>query len=142
MKILVLSASDSIYGPMVQGFLNYYKPKNMSIDLYGINQANKVNKVAVSLMNSVGIDISNYEPTQVDISLLHSNYDGVITITGEAHDAALDKFNADHIYRINGIGSIDMTQNKKDLKKALKKVRKQIQVFCEQFVEHEVNATK
>jgi len=84
MKILVLSASDSIYGPMIYGFLNYYKPKAMSVDLYGIKEASKVNKIAVKLMQSVGIDISEYEPSKVDVDQLSSNYDGVITITGEA----------------------------------------------------------
>jgi protein-tyrosine-phosphatase len=127
---------------MVQGFLNYYKPKHMSIDLYGINEAAKVNKVAVSLMNSVGIDISNYEPTQVDLSLLNSNYDGIITITGEAHEVALDKYNPANIHRVSGIEVIDTSLGKKELKKALKKARKNIQIFCEQFVERELQANK
>lgn len=114
----------------------------MSIDLYGINEAAKVNKVAVSLMNSVGIDISNYEPTQVDLSLLNSNYDGIITITGEAHEVALDKYNPANIHRVSGIEVIDTSLGKKELKKALKKARKNIQIFCEQFVERELQANK
>lgn len=142
MKILVLSASDSIYGPMIQGFLNYYKPKHMSIDLYGINEAVQVNTVAVSLMESVGIDISNYQPTQVDLSLLSSNYSEIITITGEAHEVALDKYDSTHIHRVDGIEVIDATLTKKEKKKALKKARKQIQLFCEQFVERELHAKK
>jgi protein-tyrosine-phosphatase len=137
MKILVLSASDSIYGPMVYGFLNYYRPKTMSVDLYGIKEATKVNKVAVKLMQSVGIDISEYEPTQVDTTQLSANYNGIITITGEAHETALDNFDKMLIHKVGGIDSIDLTQNKKELKKALKKARKHIQVFCEQFVERE-----
>ncbi|MFO7851966.1 MAG: arsenate reductase ArsC [Bacteroidota bacterium] len=84
MKILVLCTGNSARSQMAEGFL---RSLDTSLEVYsaGTEPAGEVHPKAVSVMNEMGIDISQHKPKPVDI-FLDDSFDYVITVCDDANE--------------------------------------------------------
>jgi len=85
MKILILCTGNSCRSQMAHGFLQSFD-KNLIIRSAGTEASGKLNKKAVTVMNEIGIDISNHTSDSVDL-YLGDEWDYVITVCGGANEA-------------------------------------------------------
>ncbi|MGN0232619.1 MAG: arsenate reductase ArsC [Muribaculaceae bacterium] len=80
MRILILCTGNSCRSQMAHGFMQSFN-ESLTVCSAGTNPAERVNPMAVRVMNEVGIDISNHTPHSVD-KYLHLPWDYVITVCG------------------------------------------------------------
>lgn len=64
MKILILCTGNSCRSQMAHGFLQSFDP-SLEVFSAGTHPAEKVNPMAVEVMQEAGIDISHHIPTNV-----------------------------------------------------------------------------
>lgn len=84
MKVLILCTGNSCRSQMAHGFLQSFD-KNIEVHSAGTKPAKHVNYTAVTVMNEVGIDISNHTPEMVD-KYSDQEWDYVITVCGDANE--------------------------------------------------------
>lgn len=84
MKILILCTGNSCRSQMAHGFLQSFDP---SLDVFsaGTHPAEKVNPMAVEVMQEASIDISHHIPTNVS-EYINESWDYVITVCDHAHE--------------------------------------------------------
>jgi arsenate reductase (thioredoxin) len=85
MKILILCTGNSCRSQMAHGFLQSFN-KELIVRSAGTEASGKLNEKAVSVMNEIGIDISNHTSDSVDM-YLNEEWDFVITVCGGANEA-------------------------------------------------------
>lgn len=85
MKVLILCTGNSCRSQMAHGFLQSFDP-NIKVFSAGTNPAEKVNPLAVKVMQEKGIDISGHTPQNVD-EYLKESWDYVITVCGGANES-------------------------------------------------------
>lgn len=80
MKILVLTGADDCCGPMAAHFMNDF---NGSVEACsaGVCPAEKVKSQVIELMHECFCDLSDYKPTQFELSMLEEA--DLIVIIGE-----------------------------------------------------------
>jgi len=83
MKILILCIGNSCRSQMAQAFLQSFD-KTLKVFSAGTEPADKVNPIAIQVMNEVGIDISHNTPKHVNL-YLGEEWDYVITVCGGAN---------------------------------------------------------
>lgn len=84
MKILILCTGNSCRSQMAEGFL---KALDESLQVYsaGTNPAERVNPLAVEVMQEIGIDISWHRPKKVE-DYIKMDFDYVITVCDNAKE--------------------------------------------------------
>ena len=85
MKILILCTGNSCRSQMAHGFLQSFDSR---LDVYsaGTKPAEKVNPMAVKVMDEMGIDLSSHSPKSV-IQYIGQEWDYVITVCGGANES-------------------------------------------------------
>ncbi len=83
MKILILCTGNSCRSQMAHGFLQSFDSK-LDVFSAGTSPVEKVNPLAVQVMNEAGIDISRHRPIHVN-EFLNSHWDYVITVCSGAY---------------------------------------------------------
>lgn len=68
MRILILCTGNSCRSQMAQAFMSSFD-NTLEVFSAGTEPAEKINEIAVKVMNEVGIDISNAYPKSVEIYL-------------------------------------------------------------------------
>lgn len=83
-KILILCTGNSCRSQMAEGFLKSF---DSELEVYsaGTKPADKVNPKAVTVMNEIGIDISQNYPKDVE-QFLNESFDYVITVCDNAKE--------------------------------------------------------
>lgn len=85
MKILILCTGNSCRSQMAHGFLQSFDPK-LEVFSAGTKPAEKVNPLAVKVMQEKGLDISGHTPHNVDEYVIEP-WDYVITVCGGANES-------------------------------------------------------
>lgn len=84
MKVLILCTGNSCRSQMAQAFLQSFD-KTLKVFSAGTEPADKVNPIAIKVMNEVSVDISHNTPKHVD-QYLEEEWDYVITVCGGANE--------------------------------------------------------
>ncbi len=85
MRILVLCTGNSCRSQMAHGFLKSIDDI-LEVHSAGTHPASQVNRLAVEVMQEVGIDISNHVPKNVS-EYLNEEWDYVITVCNGANES-------------------------------------------------------
>ena len=85
MRILILCTGNSCRSQMAHGFLQSFDSR---LDVYsaGTKPAEKVNPMAVKVMDEMGIDLSSHTPKSVN-QYIGQEWDYVITVCGGASES-------------------------------------------------------
>jgi arsenate reductase len=84
MKILILCTGNSCRSQMAEGFLRSFDPE-IEVRSAGTEPSNQVHPRAVTVMQELGIDLSEHYPQKVD-EYLQEAFDFVITVCGHAKE--------------------------------------------------------
>ncbi len=84
MRILILCTGNSCRSQMAQAFMSSFD-NTLKVFSAGTEPAEKINEMAVKVMNEVGIDISKAKPKSVK-TYLNKEWDYVITVCGGANE--------------------------------------------------------
>ena len=85
MKILILCTGNSCRSQMAHGFLQSFDNR-LEVYSAGTKPAEKVNPMAVKVMDEMGIDLSSHSPKSV-IQYIGQEWDYVITVCGGANES-------------------------------------------------------
>ena len=85
MKILILCTGNSCRSQMAHGFLQSFDNR-LEVYSAGTKPAEKVNPMAVKVMNEMGIDLSSHSPKSVNL-YTGQEWDYVITVCGGASES-------------------------------------------------------
>lgn len=85
MKVLILCTGNSCRSQMAHGFLQSFDNK-LDVFSAGTKPAEKVNPMAVKVMDEMGIDIAHHIPKSVDL-YIGQEWDYVITVCGGAKES-------------------------------------------------------
>lgn len=85
MKVLILCTGNSCRSQMAHGFLQSFDNK-LDVFSAGTKPAEKVNPMAVKVMDEMGIDIAHHIPKSVDL-YIGQEWDYVITVCGGANES-------------------------------------------------------
>ena len=85
MKILILCTGNSCRSQMAHGFLQSFDSR-LEVYSAGTKPAEKVNPMAVKVMNEMGIDLSSHSPKSVNL-YTGQEWDYVITVCGGANES-------------------------------------------------------
>ena len=85
MKVLILCTGNSCRSQMAHGFLQSFDNKQ-DVFSAGTKPAEKVNPMAVKVMDEMGIDIAHHIPKSVDL-YIGQEWDYVITVCGGAKES-------------------------------------------------------
>ena len=86
MNILILCTGNSCRSQMANGILQSFDSE-IAVYSAGTEPADKVNPLAVRVMNEIGIDISSHYPKSVE-EYIQQSWDYVITVCGGAKEAS------------------------------------------------------
>ena len=84
MRILILCTGNSCRSQMAQAFMSSFD-NTLKVFSAGTEPAEKINEMAVKVMNEVGIDLSDAYPKSVKL-YLNEEWDYVITVCGGANE--------------------------------------------------------
>ena len=84
MKVLILCTGNSCRSQMAQGFLQSFDNK-LDVFSAGTKPAEKVNPMAVKVMDEMGIDLTRHTPKSVNL-YTGQEWDYVITVCGGANE--------------------------------------------------------
>ena len=85
MKILILCTGNSCRSQMAHGFLQSFDNK-LDVFSAGTKPAEKVNPMAVKVMDEMGIDLAHHTPKSVNL-YIGQEWDYVITVCGGANES-------------------------------------------------------
>jgi arsenate reductase (thioredoxin) len=84
MRILILCTGNSCRSQMAEGFLKSFDP-SLEVFSAGTDPSNQVHPKAVTVMQELGIDLSDHYPQKVE-GFLKDSFDYVITVCGHAKE--------------------------------------------------------
>ncbi|WP_370154837.1 arsenate reductase ArsC [Ferrovibrio sp.] len=87
-SVLFCCTMNSVRSPMAEGMLKALYPKQVFVDSVGVRQQ-KVDPLAVEVMDEIGIDISKHRSKTFD-DLEDSSFDLIVSLSPEAQHTAVD----------------------------------------------------
>jgi len=132
-NILVLCTGNSCRSQIAEGFLRHYAGEKANVYSAGV-ETHGVNPRAISIMNEVGIDLSNHTSNHVD-EYIHINFDFVITVCDNAKERCpyfptqAEKFHYNFPDPAKAVGTEEEIVNE------FRRVRALIDDYCKDFVE-------
>ncbi|WP_321396686.1 arsenate reductase ArsC [Emcibacter sp.] len=89
-SVLFMCNFNAVRSPMAEVLTRHYCGHRMFVDSVGIRpDSDTVNPFAASVMEEIGLDISDHVPKGLD-QLEDSSFDLIISLSPEAHHKALD----------------------------------------------------
>ena len=85
MKILILCTGNSCRSQIAHGFLQSFDNR-LEVYSAGTKPAEKINPMAVKVMDEMGIDLSSHSPKSVN-QYIEQEWDYVITVCGGANES-------------------------------------------------------
>jgi arsenate reductase len=132
-NILVLCTGNSCRSQIAEGFLRHYAGEKANVYSAGI-ETHGVNPRAISIMNEVGIDISNHTSNHVD-EYIHINFDFVITVCDNAKERCpYFPTNAEK-FHYNFPDPAKSSGTEEEIANEFRRVRLLIDDYCKDFVE-------
>ena len=136
-NILVLCTGNSCRSQIAEGYLSQYAGEKANIYSAGV-ETHGVNPRAISIMNEVGIDISNHTSNHVD-EYITINFDFVITVCDNAKErcpyfpSKAERFH----YNFPDPGKASGTDE--EIVNEFRRVRLLIDEYCKDFVSSNLN---
>ena len=136
-NILVLCTGNSCRSQIAEGYLSQYAGEKANIYSAGV-ETHGVNPRAISIMNEVGIDISNHTSNHVD-EYININFDFVITVCDNAKErcpyfpSKAERFH----YNFPDPGKASGTDE--EIVNEFRRVRLLIDEYCKDFVSSNLN---
>jgi arsenate reductase len=135
-NILVLCTGNSCRSQIAEGFLRHYAGEKANIYSAGV-ETHGVNPRAISIMNEVGIDISNHTSNHVD-EYTHINFDFVITVCDNAKERCpYFPTNAEK-FHYNFPDPAKASGTEEEIVNEFRRVRLLIDDYCKDFVEKHI----
>jgi len=135
-NILVLCTGNSCRSQIAEGFLRHYAGEKANIYSAGV-ETHGVNPRAISIMNEVGIDLSNHTSNHVD-EYIHINFDFVITVCDNAKERCpYFPTNAEK-FHYNFPDPAKASGTEEDIVNEFRRVRVLIDDYCKDFVEKHI----
>jgi arsenate reductase len=135
-NILVLCTGNSCRSQIAEGFLRHYAGEKANVYSAGV-ETHGVNPRAISIMNEVGIDISNHTSNHVD-EYIHINFDFVITVCDNAKERCpYFPTNAEK-FHYNFPDPAKASGTEEEIVNEFRRVRVLIDDYCKDFVEKHI----
>lgn len=131
-NILVLCTGNSCRSQIAEGYLRHYAGENANVYSAGV-ETHGVNPRAISIMNEVGIDISNHTSNHVD-EYANINFDFIITVCDNAKErcpyfpSKAERFHYNFPDPAKAVGSEEEITNE------FRRVRALVDGYCKNFV--------
>lgn len=132
-NILVLCTGNSCRSQIAEGYLRYYAREKANVYSAGV-ETHGVNPRAISIMNEVGIDISNHTSNHVD-EFANIDFDLIITVCDNAKErcpyfpSKAERFHYNFPDPAKAVGTEEEIMNE------FRMVRDLIKDFCKDYVE-------
>ena len=135
-NILFLCTGNSCRSQIAEGFLRHYAGEKANIYSAGV-ETHGVNPRAISIMNEVGIDLSNHTSNHVD-EYININFDFVITVCDNAKERCpYFPTNAEKFHN-NFPDPAKASGTEEDIVNEFRRVRVLIDDYCKDFVEKHI----
>jgi arsenate reductase len=135
-NILVLCTGNSCRSQIAEGFLRHYAGEKANVYSAGV-ETHGVNPRAISIMNEVGIDLSNHTSNHVD-EYVNINFDFVITVCDNAKERCpYFPTNAEK-FHYNFPDPAKASGTEEEIVNEFRRVRLLIDDYCKDFVEKHI----
>jgi len=135
-NILVLCTGNSCRSQIAEGFLRHYAGEKANIYSAGV-ETHGVNPRAISIMNEVGIDLSNHTSNHVD-EYIDINFDFVITVCDNAKERCpYFPTNAEKLHN-NFPDPAKASGTEEEIVNEFRRVRVLIDDYCKDFVQKHI----
>ena len=135
-NILVLCTGNSCRSQIAEGFLRHYTGEKANVYSAGV-ETHGVNPRAISIMNEVGIDLSNHTSNHVD-EYIHIDFDCVITVCDNAKERCpYFPTNAEK-FHYNFPDPAKASGTEEEIVNEFRRVRVLIDDYCKDFVEKHI----
>lgn len=135
-NILVLCTGNSCRSQIAEGFLRHYAGEKANVYSAGV-ETHGVNPRAISIMNEVGIDLSNHTSNHVD-EYIDINFDFVITVCDNAKERCpYFPTNAEKLHN-NFPDPAKASGTEEEIVNEFRRVRVLIDDYCKDFVEKHI----
>jgi arsenate reductase len=135
-NILVLCTGNSCRSQIAEGYLRYYAGETANVYSAGI-ETHGVNPRAISIMNEVGIDISNHTSNHVD-EYANIDFDFIITVCDNAKERCPYFPSKAERFHYNFPDPAKSTGTEEEIVNEFRRVRVLIDDYCKDFVEKNV----
>jgi arsenate reductase len=136
-NILVLCTGNSCRSQIAEGFLRHYTGEKANVYSAGV-ETHGVNPRAISIMNEVGIDLSNHTSNHVD-EYIHINFDFVITVCDNAKERCPYFPSKAERLHYNFPDPAKSTGTEEEIVNEFRRVRVLIDEYCKDFVSSNLN---
>ena len=136
-NILVLCTGNSCRSQIAEGFLRHYAGEKANVYSAGV-ETHGVNPRAISIMNEVGIDISNHTSNHVD-EYANIDFDFVITVCDNAKERCPYFPSKAERLHYNFPDPAKSTGTEEEIVNEFRRVRVLIDEYCKDFVSSNLN---
>ena len=136
-NILVLCTGNSCRSQIAEGYLRHYAGENANVYSAGV-ETHGVNPRAISIMNEVGIDISNHTSNHVD-EYGNINFDFIITVCDNAKERCPYFPSKAERFHYNFPDPAKATGSEEEVLNEFRRVRVLIDDYCKDFVSSNLN---
>jgi len=136
-NILVLCTGNSCRSQIAEGYLRHYAGENVNVYSAGV-ETHGVNPRAISIMNEVGIDISNHTSNHVD-EYAKIDFDFVITVCDNAKERCPYFPSKAERLHYNFPDPAKSTGTEEEIVNEFRRVRVLIDDYCKDFVSSNLN---
>ncbi len=136
-NILVLCTGNSCRSQIAEGYLRHYAGENANIYSAGV-ETHGVNPRAISIMNEVGIDISNHTSNHVD-EYGNINFDFIITVCDNAKERCPYFPSKAERLHYNFPDPAKASGTEEEIVNEFRRVRVLIDDYCKDFVSSNLN---
>ena len=135
-NILVLCTGNSCRSQIAEGYLRHYAGENANVYSAGV-ETHGVNPRAISIMNEVGIDISNHTSNHVD-EYADIDFDFIITVCDNAKERCPYFPSKAERFHYNFPDPAKSTGTEEEVMNEFRRVRVLIDEYCKDFVEKHI----
>lgn len=132
-NILVLCTGNSCRSQIAEGFLRHYAGEKANVYSAGV-ETHGVNPRAISIMNEVGIDISNHTSNHVD-EYANIAFDFIITVCDNAKERCPYFPSKAKRFHYNFPDPAKATGTEEEILNEFRRVRLLIDDYCNDFVD-------
>ena len=136
-NILVLCTGNSCRSQIAEGYLRHYAGENANVYSAGV-ETHGVNPRAISIMNEVGIDISNHTSNHVD-EYANIDFDFIITVCDNAKERCPYFPSKAERFHYNFPDPAKSTGTEEEIVNEFRRVRVLIDEYCKDFVSSNLN---
>ncbi len=135
-NILVLCTGNSCRSQIAEGFLRHYAAEKANVFSAGV-ETHGVNPRAISIMNQVGIDISNHTSNHVD-EYANIDFDFIITVCDNAKERCPYFPSKAERFHYNFPDPAKSTGTEEEVMNEFRRVRVLIDEYCKDFVQKHI----